>query len=63
MIINLSIELPDEVSKAEVAAYLREQADNTAGQLEQNIIDLPEIDEPIMMDCGDDREAILFRSE
>ena len=64
MIINLSLTLPDEVSAAEVAAYLREMANSAAEQIEQSLISVPEIDEIIYIDAySDDREAQLFRSE
>lgn len=63
MIFNLSIELPDETPAPEVAAYLRAQADNAAGQIEQSIIALPEVDEMMLMDITEEREAQFFRSE
>lgn len=50
MIILLSIEMPDESTSKEVAAYLREQADNAAGQLEFGIIAVPEVDELTQID-------------
>jgi len=63
MILNLSITLPDETSASEAAAYLLEQAENTAGQLTQKIIALPDVDESIYMAIEGDREATFFRSE
>jgi hypothetical protein len=61
--INLSIELPDDVTAKTVAAYLLQCAQDAAGQLEESIINIPEIDEQIMIDMQDDCECILFRSE
>lgn len=64
MQLNLSITLPDEVSPGEVAAYLVEMAESTAGQLEQGLIPVPEIDETIHIDAYSvDRSALIYRNE
>lgn len=65
MILSLSIELPDDTEPSEVAAYLRENAHSAAGQIEQSIINLPAVDESILIHIDDEaqREASLFRSE
>lgn len=63
MILSLCITLHDEVDAKEVAAYLLEQAENTAGQLEQGNIPLPDVDGSVYIHREDDREANFFRSE
>jgi hypothetical protein len=63
MELSLLLTLPDEVSPGEAAAYLMEMAESAAGQLEQAIIALPEVDEQIHIDAySEDRSALLFRS-
>lgn len=63
MILNLTLILPDEMPAREVAAYLLEQAESAAGQLEHEIIALPAIDENIFIAVEDGREAFFWRSE
>ncbi len=74
VIISLQIIIPDDATPNEVATYLREQSDNAAGQIEQDIIRVPEIDETILIDihelktaCGQvefiTHEASIFRSK
>jgi hypothetical protein len=49
----------------DLANYIEEHSISTAEQFRQRIIDIPEVDEQIVINVDDDAdcEALLFRSE
>lgn len=65
MIINISFDVPDDMNADDLANYIEEHSISTAEQFRQRIIDIPEVDEQIVINVDDDAdcEALLFRSE
>ncbi len=62
MIISITVKVPDEISARDLAAHIQESCEAASGQLEFSVIDIPAVDESILLIDGE-CSAELFRSE